>query len=139
VKLFQREPTLWLAFINAVIVVIGTVGLKAIDQEQAGLFVVVTNAIFAAVNAFAVRPVSPVTFTYAIGAVVALVGSYGFTLPPETVGAVNLAVIPVLALLTRGQVTPAETAISRESTALEVGRETGGTDTPGPMTSGTPQ
>ena len=128
-KLFDREPTLWIAFINSVIVILGTVGLKAINQEQAGAFVVVVNAIFAAVNAFAVRPISPVTFTYAIGSLVALAGSYGLQFPPETIAAINTAVVPILALLSRGQVTPANTAISRESTGEEVAREVGA---PGP-------
>jgi hypothetical protein len=128
-KIFDREPTLWIAALNAVIMIVGTVGLKVINQEQAGLFVVVVNAIFAAVNAFAVRPISPVTFTYAVGAIVALFGSYGLTLPADTVAMINAAVIPALALLSRGQVTPADTAISRESTSLEVAREVGA---PGP-------
>jgi uncharacterized membrane protein len=128
-RIFDREPTLWIAGLNAGIMIIGTVGLKVINQEQAGLFVVVVNAIFAAVNAFAVRPISPVTFTYAIGAIVALMGSYGLNLPTETVAAINMGVVPVLALLSRGQVTPANTAISRESTSEEVAREVGA---PGP-------
>lgn len=128
-KIFQREPTLYLAFINAVIVVLGTVGLKAINQEQAGAFVVVVNAVFAAINAFAVRPISPTTFTYAIGSIVALAGSYGLQFNPETIAAINTAVIPALALLSRGQVTPAETFISRESTSQEVAREVGASGT----------
>lgn len=124
-KLLGREPTLWIAALNAAIMIIGTVGLKAISIEQAGLFVVVVNAIFAVINAFAVRPISPVTFTYAIGAIVALMASYGLNLPTETVAGINMAVVPILALLARGQVTPAETPISRESTGTEVAREVG--------------
>lgn len=130
-KLFQREPTLYLAFINAVIVILGTIGFKAINQEQAGAFVVVVNAVFAAINAFAVRPISPTTFTYAIGSIVALAGSYGMQFNPETIAAINTAVIPALALLARGQVTPAETFISRESTAVETAREAGSSGTTG--------
>lgn len=128
-KLFDREPTLWIAALNAVIMIVGTVGLKAVNQEQAGLFVAVVNGAFAAINAWAVRPVSPVTFTYLIGTIVALMGSYGLSLPTETVAGINMAVIPILALLARGQVTPAETAVSRESTGEEVAREVGA---PGP-------
>lgn len=111
-KLFGREPTLWIAALNAAIMIVGTVGLHAISSEQAGLFVVVVNAIFAAVNAWAVRPISPVTFTYAIGAIVALMASYGLNLPTETVAAINMAVIPALALLSRGQVSPQDTPVS---------------------------
>lgn len=111
-KLFQREPTLWIAAINAVVILIGTFGLKFISGEQAVLIVVVINAIAAAINAYAVRPISPVAFTYAVGAVVALAAAYGLQLPTETVGALNAMVIPFLALLSRGQVTPEDTAIS---------------------------
>lgn len=128
-KIFQREPTLYLAFINSVIVILGTVGLRVINADQAAAFVVVVNAVFAALNAFAVRPMSPTTFTYAIGSIVALAGSYGLSFPPETIAAINTAVVPALALLSRGQVTPAETFISRESTGEEVAREVGA---PGP-------
>lgn len=132
-KIFGREPTLWVAGLNAVIMIVGTIGLKLINADQAGLFVVVVNALFACVNAFAVRPISPVTFTYAIGSIVALFGSYGAHLPAETVAQINAAVIPALALLTRGQVTPANTAISRESTGTEVAREVGAPGPAGPV------
>src|SRR5690349_18317158 len=122
-KLFQREPTLWIAAINAVVILIGTFGLRFVSGDQAALIVVVINAIFGAINAWTVRPVSPVAFTYLIASLVALGGSYGLNLPAETVGALNAAVIPFLALLSRGQVTPQDTAVSESTTS------TGGTVT----------
>ncbi len=112
-KILGREPTLWLATISSLIIIVGTFGLKFISGEQAALLVVVINAIFAAINAYAVRPISPVAFTYAVGSIVALVGSYGVNLPIETVASINAAVIPILALLSRGQVSPTESAISK--------------------------
>ena len=124
-KLFQREPTLWIAAINAVVMIVGTFGTKWISGDQAALMVVVINAIFGAVNAWTVRPISPVAFTYAIGSIVALGASYGLNLPAETVAALNAAVIPFLALLSRGQVTPEDTAISTTT------RSAGGTVTSG--------
>lgn len=124
-KLFQREPTLWIAAINAVVMIVGTFGTKWISGDQAALMVVVINAIFGAVNAWTVRPISPVAFTYAIGSIVALGASYGLNLPAETVAALNAAVIPFLALLSRGQVTPEDTAISTTT------RSSGGTVTAG--------
>lgn len=114
--IFGREPTLWLATISSLTILVGTFGLKFINGEQAALLVVAVNAVFAAVNAYAVRPISPVAFTYAIGSIIALVGAYGVNLPIETVAAINAAVIPVLALLSRGQVSPVDTAVS-ETTA----------------------
>lgn len=110
--LFQREPTLWIAAINAVVILVGTFGLGFISGEQAALIVVVINAIFLAINAYAVRPISPVAFTYAIGAIVALASAYGLNLPTATVAALDALVIPFLALLSRGQVSPQDTAVS---------------------------
>lgn len=111
-KLFQREPTLWINVINAVVILVGTLGLQVISGEQAVLMVVVINAIFAAINAWTVRPISPAVFTYAVGAIIALAASYGLSVPIETVAAINVTVIAVLGLLTRGQVSPEETAVS---------------------------
>jgi uncharacterized membrane protein len=130
VKIFDREPTLYLAALNAIVIIVGTFGLKFISGEQAALIVVVINAIFAAINAWTVRPISPVAFTYAIGSILALAASYGLNLPTETIAAINAAVIPVLALLSRGQVSPAETPVTRQSTPTEVARETGSSEVP---------
>lgn len=110
--IFGREPTLWLAAISSAVIIVGTFGLKFITGEQAALIVVVINAIFAAINAYAVRPISPVAFTYAVGSIVALMGAYGLNLPTETVASINAAIIPVLALLSRGQVSPVDTPVS---------------------------
>lgn len=111
-KIFGREPTLWIGVISSVIVLAGTVGFHWLTGVQAGLFVAAINAIAGAVNAWAVRPISPVAFTYAVGALVALVGSYGLAVSDATLAAVNLAVIAVLGLLSRGQVAPQATPVS---------------------------
>lgn len=111
-KIFGREPTLWIAVLNAVVILGGTFGLHLLSGQQAAFIVVAINGVFLAINAWAVRPISPVAFTYALGAILAVVSSYGLNLPVETVAALNALVIPILALLSRGQVTPSDTAIS---------------------------
>lgn len=116
-KLFQREPTLYIGFISSLIILAGTFGLKLLTGEQAVLIVVAINAIAAAANAYAVRPVSPVAFTYAVGSLVAVAGAYGLNLSIETVAALNAVVVPALALLTRGQVSPVETPVTEASKA----------------------
>jgi hypothetical protein len=108
-KLFGREPTLWIGVLSSLVIVIGTFGFNLLSGEQAVLVVVAINAIAGAINAFAVRPVSPVAFTYVVGSLVALAGSYGLELSIETVAAINAAVVPILVLLTRDQVSPQET------------------------------
>ena len=113
VKIFGREPTLWLAVLSSLVILLGTFGLHVLTNQQAALIVVAINALFGAINAYAVRPISPWPFTYAVGSLVALVAAYGVNLPIETVASLNAAIIPILALLSRGQVSPAETAISK--------------------------
>src|SRR6185312_341858 len=83
-KIFGREPTLWIAVISSLVILIGTFGLRFINGDQAALMVVVINAAFGALNAYTVRPISPVAFTYFIGSLVALGASYGLNLPAET-------------------------------------------------------
>ncbi|HLY14273.1 MAG TPA: hypothetical protein VKR24_07960 [Candidatus Limnocylindrales bacterium] len=111
-KIFGREPTLWIAVIAQLILVAGTFGFHWLTGQEAALWVVAINAVAGAVTAYAVRPVSPVAFTYLVGSILALAGAYGLNLPVETVAAINAAVVPILALLTRGQVAPQDTKLS---------------------------
>jgi hypothetical protein len=114
-KILGREPTLWIALLSQAIVLIGTFGLDILNGQQAALIVVAINAIFAAINAYAVRPVSPVAFTYAVGSIVAVATAYGLELGIETVAGLNSITIAALALLTRGQVSPVETSVTNAS------------------------
>lgn len=114
-KLLGREPTLWIAVISQVVILLGTFGFHLLSGQQAALIVVAINAVFAAVNALAVRPISPVAFTYAVGSIVSVAGAYGLNLSIETVAGINALTIGVLALLSRGQVSPVETAVTNAS------------------------
>jgi len=113
----KTNPTLLIAVVSQAIVLFGTLGLKGLDETQAAAFVVVINAAAAALNAWAVRPISPVAFTYLTATVGTLVGLYGFTIPESTMLAFNSLVVAGLALATRGQVTPQDTAISKTTIA----------------------
>jgi len=114
-KLFDREPTLFISFIASVILLLGTLGFRWLDGDQAALVVVAINAIAAGINAYTVRPISPAVFTYAVGAIVAVFVTYGLEVSPETLAMLNGLVIMGLGLLTRGQVSPQETAITHAS------------------------
>ena len=116
-KLFGREPTLYIAFFASLILLFGTLGFRWLDGDQAALVVVAINAIAAGINAYTVRPISPAVFTYAVGAIVAVFATYGLSVSPETLAMLNGLVIMGLGLLTRGQVAPQETAVSRASEA----------------------
>ncbi|HEY6568599.1 MAG TPA: hypothetical protein VI341_13870 [Actinomycetota bacterium] len=112
VKIFGREPTLYIALITAFISLAGTLGYSLLTGDQASLWIVLVNALAGAATAWAVRPISPAAFTYAIGAILALAAGYGLEVPPATVAAINALVIPALALLTRNQVSPRETVVT---------------------------
>lgn len=112
-KILGREPTLWLAIIYAVLTVLGTTGLAHFSGAQANLTNAAIAAVVGAINAYAVRPISPVSFTYAIAALVQLAAAYGIAIPDVTLTAINGLVVPALALLSRGQVSPVETPVSK--------------------------
>ena len=116
-KFLGREPTLWISFAASLILLLGTLGFRWLDGEQATIVVVAINAIAAAANAYTVRPVSPAIFTYAAGAVVAVFAAYGLEVSPETLAMLNGVTVMGLGLLTRGQVAPQETRISHSSEA----------------------
>ncbi len=106
-KLFGREPTLVIQAFSAFLGVLVTFGVDGLSATQAAAIVAVLTAVTTAINAAAVRPVAPAAFTGLVTAVAVLVAAYGLNVSQETVGAVQVAVVGVLALLTRNQVTPA--------------------------------
>jgi hypothetical protein len=104
--LWGREPALWIAALAALLGIGVTLGLPFLSPGQAAAIVAVLNAAAAVWMAVLTRPIAPAAFTGATAAAAALLAAYGLHLPQETVGAVNVAVLAVLALLTRGQVSP---------------------------------
>jgi hypothetical protein len=103
---FIREPTTLLAVIQAALALLVTFQFDQLTDTQAALITAVIAAVIAAANALAVRPVAPAAFVQLIGAAAALVAAYGFTVSPETVGALQALIVTVVALQARGQVTP---------------------------------
>lgn len=114
-KIFGREPALVIGAIVGVISLAGTLGFRFLSADQAGVWIVVVNAVAAAAMAWTVRPLQPGVYTYAVGALLALATAYGLNLAAEQVNAINALVIPILALLTRGQVSPVETTVTKAS------------------------
>lgn len=104
-KVFGREPALVISSISAALSLLVTfnVGLSSV---QAGALVAVLSAVFAAITAAVTRPVAPSAFTGLVAAVAALTAAYGYEVSAETVGGLNAVVLAMLALLTRGQVSP---------------------------------
>jgi len=105
--LFGREPALYIAAIAAILGIAVTLGIDGLSATQAAAIVAVLNAAAAVWTAMLVRPIAPAAFTGLVSAAAALLAAYGLDVSQETVGAINGAVLAVLALLTRGQVSPA--------------------------------
>jgi len=104
-KFFDREPALIIAAISAGLSLVVTFNV-GLSSQQAGAIVAAVSALSAAATAAVTRPIAPAAFTGVVSAVAALLSAYGLHLAPETIGAANGLVLAVLALLTRGQVTP---------------------------------
>lgn len=104
-KIFGREPALWLNSLAAVLglVVTFNVGLTVV---QAGWLVAGTSAVLGAIAAALTRPIAVQAFTAAVATVASAVGAFGFEVAPTTTAAINGCVLAVLMFITRGQVTP---------------------------------
>lgn len=111
-KIFGREPALFIAALTSVIMVLGTLQFRLFTGDNAGALVVLVNAIAALLMAWTTRPISLALFTGVFTSILALGATYGINLPGEVVASINAALFPVLAFLTRDQVSPQETAVS---------------------------
>ncbi len=116
-QILGREPALVFAAINALIMVLGTLGLNLFNSDQAGLLVAVINALAGVLTAMVTRPIGPGAFTALIAALIALLGAYQINLPGPTVAAINAAVYPLLAFLTRGNVSPIDSPVTELTAA----------------------
>lgn len=107
-KLFGSEPALIIGVISAALSLVVTLGV-GLTTDQAGAIVAVISGVFAVVTAIATRPIAPAAFTGLVTVSAALLSAYHFNVAPGTVAAINTVVIAVLALVTRGQVSPTPT------------------------------
>lgn len=104
--LWRREPTLIIQTISALLAYLVTYQIPGLSSMQAGAIVAVLAAGLGAYNAWKVRPVAPAAFTTAVTTVTALLSAYGMHWTQQQVGNLQFLVIAVLALITRGSVTP---------------------------------
>jgi hypothetical protein len=123
-KIFGNEPAVITAVISAALSLVVTLGV-GLSGDQAGAWVAVISGVFAVVAAWHTRPVAPAVFTGLVQVTAALLAAYHFNVAPATVGAINVFVIAVLTLLTRGQVSPAPTAAKPATVPVERGSVSG--------------
>lgn len=105
-RVFGREPALYLGVVSAALSLAVTLGV-GLTADQAGAWTAVISGVFAAVTAAVTRPIAPAAFTGLVTVTADLLGAYHYQVSAGTVAAVNTAVLAVLTLLTRGQVSPA--------------------------------
>lgn len=108
-KILGREPAVVLGVVSGALSLIVTFGV-GLSSEQAGAIVAVISAVFAAITAWATRPIVPSAFTGLVAASVALLAAFHFNVAPETVGSLNALVLALLVFITRGQVSPSRPA-----------------------------
>lgn len=105
-KLFGREPALWISAVSAALSLAVTLGV-GLSADQAGAWTAVISAGFGVVTAVLTRPIAPAAFTTAVAVTADLLSAYHLNVSGAEVAAVNTAVLAVLGLLTRAQVSPA--------------------------------
>lgn len=107
---FGREPALWLALLQSVLAIVVGFGVDGLSAEQAALWMTAFNALLGVVVALRTRPIGPTAFTHLVTVVVTLLAAYQLDLSQELVAGVNLLVLNILMLITRGEISPAEDA-----------------------------
>lgn len=105
-RIFGREPALWIAVVQAGLMLLFTLGVPGIDAGLAGAVSLTLTAGATAVTAWAVKPVSPAIFTGLIIAAVQLGTRWGLDLSEVQVSSITAFVALVVTLVARQQVTP---------------------------------
>lgn len=108
-KIFGREPALWVAFIVAALMAVATIGFDWLNAGQAAM---AGGFVVAVVAVFTTRPVAPGIFTGVVTAAVGLLAAYGTSLPDSQVVGLNAVVLTLFALITRNQVSPKQTPVN---------------------------
>lgn len=109
VKILGRDPVLWTALTGAVLTALAVFHLGL----TAGAAGAINGVIVAVVAAWTTRPRTPGVFTGIVTAVVALLAEYGVHLSDGQTTALYAVVVALFALVTRQQVSPQSTAVTR--------------------------
>lgn len=110
IKILGREPSAWVASVGAVVLVLASLGLPFLSAGQAAA---VTGLVAAVVLVATTRPVAPGMVTGIVTAGAALLAEYGLDVSDATVASISGATLAVFALITRQQVEPKVTALTR--------------------------
>jgi len=106
-RIFGREPALWIAVVQSVLMLLATLGIPGVDGVLAAAVALLLTAACTAWTALAVRPVAPAVFVGVVTALAPLLARFGLDLSDTQVATLSTVVVMVVALLVRGQVSPA--------------------------------
>lgn len=104
-KLFGREPALWLEVIKAVLVGLALITPGLSDDVQTAVMVIAT-ALFSLLQAVATRPFQVTALTGFVQTVGMAVAAFGLDVSPDALAALVVLIGAVAALISRNQVTP---------------------------------
>jgi len=106
-RIFGREPVVWLGAISAVLAVVVTIPDVGFTAEAAGWVMVIVSGVFTAAEAIMTRPLVVTALTGAVRTVLTGAVYFGLPLSEETSGALVAAMNLVLMLVLAQSVTPA--------------------------------
>lgn len=104
-KLFGREPALWLGLIETTLAVVVALAWH-LTGEQVGLINAAAAAVVGLLAAVAVRPFPVPLLLGAVRAVLGLAVGFGLALTGEQVGLLNAAAAALVAVIMRVHVEP---------------------------------
>ncbi|RSN13732.1 hypothetical protein DMH25_08040 [Streptomyces sp. WAC 01325] len=104
-KIFGREPALWLNSLSAILGLVVTFNV-GLTEVQAGWLVAGVSAVLGAIAAALTRPIAVQAFTTLVATIGSGVAAFGYEVAPTTTAAINGALLAIIMFITRGQVTP---------------------------------
>lgn len=110
IRILGREPAAVIAAIGSVLTVLAAMNLDFLDAGQAAA---ATAFVSAVVLVATTRPVAPGLVTGVVSTGAALFAEYGLHASDALVGALTGAVLAIFALISRQQVSPQPTAVTR--------------------------
>jgi len=106
-KIFGREPTLYVTLIGAVLSYVVTLQIDGLSDLQAAAIMGCLTSLVGVLNGFLVKPFNPALFNGLIAAAAGVVIAYGFDVSTAQVAGIQAIAVAAGGLwATRDQVTP---------------------------------
>jgi hypothetical protein len=103
---FKFEPVAWLAALQSVLAVLVAVPAFGVSGDTAAWVLTATSAVFAAIEAFMVRPITPAALTGAMRTAFTALALFGLPISESLAAALVALGTMVLGLMVRNGVEP---------------------------------